>query len=205
MRPRPMEIDDLLKEAANWRPGTEMPAGLERQALTRCGRPPLRPIGIARPRSILFATVLAGVCCTLMVVHVEQKPTAPRPSLGTSEETPKPTAARQDFPDQKIPPRASLTPKKIVLKGVPEPSALPNKSVPARFTQRARKPSAPERIAVASEDSVVAQSRVAVEATAYTPAYYAEPSADGQSVQYTPVSVALTDPDVIYSESQQEN
>ncbi|WP_395145703.1 hypothetical protein [Armatimonas sp.] len=54
-------------------------------------------------------------------------------------------------------------------------------------------------------DSVGTVSRVAVEKPLYTPAYYAQPSADGESVQYMPVAVALEDPDVIYSESQQEN
>ena len=196
-----MEIEEKLKDAAAWRPDSEMPMGLERQVLLSQNRPPLRPIGITRPRSVLFATVMAGAVCSLMVVRVGQKiPEAPVAPVAI--ETPIPSPPVQEL----VPPRKA---QKLQ---IPEQSA----KMPRQIVQMPRRKQHTSRhlrqiprqapIAVdAVSDSVVSQSRVAVEAPVYVPAYYAQPSVDGESVQYTPVSMALADPDVIYSESQQEN
>ncbi len=211
-----MEIEDLLKDAAEWRPNTEMPVGLERHALKAARRPPLRPMGIMRPRSALFATALAGVACFFMVGRVGQKLTEPvgaQVVVGDTSPVPTPTAE---------PIKRVLPPKK--------PVDRQNKDLPKRSEQRqvevkrkqeqekpqrktSRRPSPlTQRFPVALDtvsDSVIVGSRVAVDAPVYTPAYYAEPSSDGESTKYTPVNVALDDPDVIYSESpsesQQEN
>ncbi|WP_395092657.1 hypothetical protein [Armatimonas sp.] len=201
-----MEIEEKLKDAADWRPGSEMPLGLERRALAGRARPPLRPIGIARPRSVLFATAMAGAACMLIVARVDKL-------FPEAEPTIKPHV------EQKIQPMPKKTNKPSGLLPTGE-KTIPEKSVqePKHFEESSRhfkeiprkKQESPllQRFPVAVEtpgDSVGTGSRVAVEAPLYTPAYYAQPSADGESVQYMPVTVALEDPDVIYSESQQEN
>ena len=86
-----MEIEDKLKDAAGWRPGSEMPLGLERRVLAGRARPPLRPIGIARPRSVLFATAMAGAVCMLLVARVDKQ-------FPEAQPTTKPTAEQKISP-----------------------------------------------------------------------------------------------------------
>ena len=211
-----MEIEDLLKDAAEWRPNTEMPVGLERHALKAARRPHLRPMGIMRPRSALFATALAGVACFFMVGRVGQK--LPEPvgaQVVVGDTSPVPTSTPE--PVKKV-----LPPKKPMdrqSKDLPKRSEQSTKrrqvevkrkqeqEKPQRKTSRRQSPLT-QRFPVALDtlsDSVIVGSRVAVDAPIYTPAYYAEPSSDGESTKYTPVNVALDDPDVIYSESQSES
>jgi hypothetical protein len=210
-----MEIEDLLKDAAEWRPQTEMPHGLERRTLARFNRPPLRPIGITRPKSALLATAMAGAVCTLMVIRLGQ---APEVQVSpTPESTPSATKTNVGAPETALPnpggelPKAHKTDaKKPPQATVSKPAPLPTTRRTPRSSQSTLRKPAPrspltQRFRVAADNGVVLQERVPVETPVYTPAYYAQPSADGESVQYTPVAVALDDPDVIYSETQQEN
>ena len=203
-----MEIEDKLKDAAGWRPGSEMPLGLERRVLAGRARPPLRPIGIARPRSVLFATAMAGAVCILLVARVDKQ-------FPEAQPTTKPTAEQKISPT----PTPGKTPKQFENTQKPrQDTSKQSEKKPLRFEESPRhfkeipkkRQESPlsRRFPVAVDtpgDSVGTGSRVAVEKPLYKPAYYAQPSADGESVQYMPVAVALEDPDVIYSESQQEN
>ena len=205
-----MEIEDLLKEAAEWRPHTEMPEGLERRALKATRRPPLRPMGIMRPRSAFFATALAGVACFFltnstpipMPERIKQLPQQNKELPRQSKDLPKHFEQSSKHFEQsskrleKLPRQLQQLPKR--------------KQVSEKRLQKILRRQSPlmQRFPVALDtvsDSVIVGSRVAVEATVYTPAYYAEPSSDGESTKYTPVKVALDDPDVIYSESQSES
>ncbi|MCX6366623.1 MAG: hypothetical protein NTX57_07925 [Armatimonadetes bacterium] len=187
-----MEIEDLLKDAAEWRPSTEMPADLERRALKAVRRPPLRPMGIMRPRSALFATALAGVACFFMIGRVGQKPLEPvGVPVAIADTRPTPAPTREHIKET------------LPIKPQIDRQAKRSKK---RKTSRRQSPLT-QRLPVALDtvsDSVIVGSRVAVDAPVYTPAYYAEPSSDGESTKYTPVKVALDDPDVIYSESPSE-
>jgi Skp family chaperone for outer membrane proteins len=225
-----MEIEDLLKDAAEWRPNTEMPEGLERRALNAARRPPLRPMGIMRPRSALFATALAGAACFFMVGRVGQK--VPEPvgipvAVVNTDPTPAPTQEpiKKTLPlklqtDQQIqqmdrqikemPKRLQQLPKRFKQ----SPKRLQESQKQKQAEEKPQRKTSPRQSPLAQRypialdtlsDSVIVGSRVAVDTPVYTPAYYAEPSSDGESTKYTPVKVALDDPDVIYSESQSES
>ncbi|MBB6053419.1 hypothetical protein [Armatimonas rosea] len=207
------EIEAKLKKAADWRPQSEMPAGLERRALLPQRRPPLRPIGMTRPRSVLLTTALAGAVCMVVMARLDRPVVTPssvvsagptptaNPSTQTERqgmESSEPVPMNQASPPQSPPKVRRESPKQ------PEP---PARQRPVLTRQRRESP-VTRRLPVAVDtatDSVRSGIRVAVESPAYTPAYYAQPSEDGQSVTYTPVAVALDDPDVIYSETKQEN
>lgn len=204
-----MEIEDKLKEAADWRPRAEMPLGLERRALSADARPPLRPIGLTRPRSILLATTMAAAVCGFILMQntpPERVYNSPRPS---AQPTTSPQAKPVSPPNT---PLAQKTKKPAERRSAPGADLV--NEPPARVqTRRARsytgrRSPLTQRLPVAVDtqsDSVKTGTRVAVEAPLYTPAYYAEPSADGQSVRYTPVALSVSDPDVIYSETNSEN
>lgn len=203
-----MEIEDKLKDAANWQPGSEMPLGLERRALEAHVRPPLRPIGLTRPRNVLLATAFAGVVCSFFVLRVEQEPLPSPQPLPANTPIPQVAIRTEKTSEhlEEMPKQMQHFPKRLQ----ELPKQIQQSSKRLQKIDRPRRKESPltRRFPVAVDtqsDSVKAGSRVAVEAPLYTPAYYAEPSADGQSVSYTPVSVALDDPDVIYSETTQEN
>lgn len=170
-----MEIEDQLKAAANWQPHSEMPLGLERRALAS-RRPPLRPIGFRYPTAFA-STALAGAASALFF-HLsggKTEATPPPPALVAQE-----TKQQPEAPPKKIIPVASQ----------PAPRAHPRST---RTSPRRK------RYSVEASDPIVVESRIAVDEPVYAPAYYAQPSEDGQSVQYTPVVASLGDPDVIYT------
>lgn len=207
------EIEARLKRAADWRPQTEMPVGLERRALLRLRRPPLRPIGMTRPRGVLLTTALAGAVCMVVMARLDRPVVTPSSTVASAP-TPEPTTSettqsqgtvrpRPAQPDLSSPPKSPLR----VRRELPKQSEQSPRQRPALTRQRRESPLT-RRLPVAVDtatDSVRSGMRVAVESPTYTPAYYAQPSEDGQTVTYTPVAVALDDPDVIYSETKQEN
>ncbi len=210
-----MEIEEKLKEAAPWQPKSEMPLGLEQRALRSYARPPLRPIGITRPRSILLATSMAAAVCVFTVLKVGQQPIVmPTPIASTDAVVPiklLSNQTRQSSKDANLSSgqtKPSLQITKPSSRKVQQSSKIAKQSL--KQTNQSSKPKMqslkPHPIAVDTQsDSVKAGSRVAVEAPLYTPAYYAEPSADGQSISYMPVALSVNDPDVIYSETNTEN
>lgn len=175
-----MEIEDQLKAAASWRPHSEMPLGLERRALAN-RRPPLRPIGFLRP-SAFVSTAFAAAACALFF-HL---------SGGKTEPVAVPSGAAPAPVATGVGPIVT-TPKP---KQAAQASRKPSLSAPPR---RARRKPRLKRYAVEASDPIVVESRIAVDEPVYAPAYYAQPSEDGQSVQYTPVVASLGDPDVIYT------
>jgi hypothetical protein len=206
------ETETKLRAAADWRPPTEMPIGLERRALESQRRPPLRPIGITRPRTALLTTALAGALCLTVVARLD-KPTVPASPVMQQTPTPMDESPRplKELGTQK--PQMPTPRQKMG-------SSLANlgrqkQDLPRHFKQlprqkpllERRKQDSPttHRFPVAVDtptDSVRAGNRVAIEAPAYTPAYFAQTSEDGESVTYTPVAMPLDDPDVIASEAR---
>jgi len=173
-----MEIEDQLKEAASWRPHSEMPLGLERRALAN-RRPPLRPIGFLRP-SAFASTAFAAAACALFF-HLSGGKTEP-------VEVPHGTAPQ---PTVLAPPVTTPKPKQV--------AQATHKPTPPAPPRRVRRQPRPKRYAVEASDPIVVESRIAVDEPVYAPAYYAQPSEDGQSVQYTPVVASLGDSDVIFT------
>lgn len=188
MRGEELEIEDKLKEAASWQPAHEMPLGLERRALER-SRPPLRPIGLAKPTRFV-STALAAAACGLLVYWGGTPPkiepnATPVPVQMTATKT-KPTS-----PSPALTSRPPVRPTKLA------------HAAPRRKGKRAPTPSRsrPQKhpVLVETDDPIVVQSRVAVDEPVYAPAFYAQPSEDGKSVEFTPVVASLGDPDVIYT------
>lgn len=191
MRGERMEIEDKLKDAATWQPTNEMPVGLERRALAQ-RRPPLRPIGLARPA---FSTLLAAAACGVFVHLTGTSRVAPpvaTPSpLPVAVQSPRPAASVL------VPERRDVVPERQVEKPatrVKEPPKATRRTRTVAQVQPRKK-----RVRIDTEDPIVVQSRVAVDEPIYAPAYYAQPSADGTSVEFTPVVATLGDPDVIYT------
>ena len=189
-----MEIEDLLKDAADWRPKTEMPEGLEQRALASRVRPPLRPMGIARPRTVLLATAMAGAACMLLMVRLPHE--APTPVQPKPTQLSLPQKVAKSKPDA-LPKATKLESPVVPRKHHPRPRITrrpPLRELPPK-RQKESPLTRPFAVAVDSpRDSVMVGSRVAVDPPVYTPAYYAEPSADGQEITYTPVAVPMDDP-----------
>lgn len=206
------ENEAKLRAAADWRPPTEMPLGLERRALESQRRPPLRPIGITRPRTALLTTALAGALCLTIMVRLDKPVVTPSP---VTQGTPAPVDVPPSPPKERETQKSKLPPQSRKPSAPGESSRRPKQGSPKRSEQAARPQPQLERrkqdspmthrfpVAVDSPtDSVKAGNRVAIEAPAYTPAYYAQTSEDGESVTYTPVAMPLDDPDVITSEAR---
>lgn len=174
-----MEIEDKLKEAAKWHPKTEMPVGLERRALAQ-SRPPLRPIGLARPATA-FSTLLAAATCAFLVSL------AGTPSKIAPASSPSPSAVAPPVPESRPVSKGKTTPPQRVL--------LPTKAAPVRSAPKPQR----KRILVDADNPIIVQSRVPVDEPVYAPAYYAQPSEDGTRVELSPVVASLGDPDVIYT------
>lgn len=202
--PRLQPLEQRLQEAARWEPSAQMPLGLERRALA--ARPPLRPIGIARPYHFGLATAMAAACCVVIVSKLgqptlqqemprqsQEMPRQLQQSLKQSQQLPR---QLQEMPRQlqEMPKQLQQLPKRLRKQLAQKAPSLRKKQRESPLTRR-------YSVAVdRGEDSLTVGQRVSVDAPTYTPAYYAQPSADGESVTYTPVAVALDDPDVITSE-----
>lgn len=197
-----MEIEDLLKDAAGWRPKTEMPEGLESRGLSRV-RPPLRPMGIARPRTALLATTMAGAACLFLMIRIPREMPKPltAPTVSSATPAPKePVAPKQTVTTPKRREETPATERKTVRRKTarhskpkvaqrrPLRELPPKREIESPLTK-------PFAVAVDSiGDNVMVGSRVAVDPPVFIPAYHAEPSADGQEITYTPVVVPMNDP-----------